>query len=91
MRTVILGAMAAAAASALAESTGRQAGDRVIAVAPGGFRSPEPHRRSSGTPVKPYRPSGPVQEEGSRATARRRRQIERGQLKAENGLVRGAA
>lgn len=62
---------------------------RVITIArETGYRSPPPHRHSSGTPVKPYRPSGAVMPEGSKAAARRRRQIERGQLKVENGLAR---
>jgi hypothetical protein len=66
------------------------ADDRVITIArETGYRSPPPHRYSRGTPVKPYRASGPVMAEGSKAAARRRRQIERGQLKAENGLARG--
>jgi hypothetical protein len=62
----------------------------VVTVAPIGYRSPPPHRHSSGTPVKPYRASGPVMAEGSKAAARRRRQIECGQLKAANGLARSA-
>lgn len=79
--------IAAGLASALGSVTARQAGAMIV-VGTGGFRSPEPHRRSSGTPVKPYRPSGPVQEEGGRAAARRRRQIAAGRLKAKNGLER---
>ena len=54
-----------------------------------GFRSPEPHRHSSGTPVQPYRLGGAAyRPNGVRERTRRRRQIERGQLRTESGLVR---
>lgn len=50
-----------------------------------GYRSPPPHRHSSGSPVKPYRESdaGHVPHQGQREMARRRRQMARAKLKAE--------
>jgi hypothetical protein len=48
----------------------------------GGFKSPAPHRRSSGTPVKPWRVSHNTPHQGVREIERRRRQIERAQAKA---------
>lgn len=56
-----------------------------ITVAVGGYRSPPPHRHSSGKPVKPYREpdAGHVPHQGIREMARRRRQMVRAKLKAE--------
>lgn len=88
MRTALVTALAGVGFGAALGSGARAGAIITVASSRAGYRSPPPHRSSNGTPVKPYTPSGPVMAEGSKAAARRRKQIERGQLKAENGLAR---
>jgi hypothetical protein len=59
----------------------------VIALRPSGAQSSyeRPRKRSSW-----FVRGGYIPHQGDRERARRRRQIERGQLKAENGLARSA-
>ena len=75
-----VGAALAAAAARLPSGPSLE-----IAVASGGFRSPPPHRHSSGAPVKPYRLTGNKPHQGAREIERRRKRMENAKAKGGEG------